>query len=170
MEYATVGQIVNTHGINGYVKVYPMTDFAQERFAKGSELFIAVNEGQAYVPVKVAASREVKNVYHLLFDGVQSINEVEPYKGCLLKIDRSRQEDLDEGEYYQSDIIGCEVVSVEGERLGTIVQILQPGANDVWVAKRPDGKELLIPVIDGVVITVDPKGKQITIEVMEGML
>ncbi len=78
--------------------------------------------------------------------------------------------ELAEGEYYYHEVIGCKVVTENGEELGTITEILSPGANDVWVIKRPKGQDLLIPYIDDIVLQVNVEQKQVTIHVMEGLL
>jgi len=78
--------------------------------------------------------------------------------------------DLDEDEYYYHEIIGCRVITDEGKELGTITEILTPGANDVWVVKRPGGKQALLPVIDEVILKVDVPEKTVHVHIMEGLL
>lgn len=171
-KWYTVGKIVNTHGIRGDVKVLPQTDFAEQRFAPGSKLLMVNEESGESREVKVASSREQKNVYLLKLDGFNNINEVEKFKGWSLKIEESEQGELDEGQYYYHQIIGCSVVTEDGETLGEISEILSPGANDVWVVNRPKskGKQLLLPVIDDVVLQVNVADKQVTVRLMEGLI
>lgn len=171
-KYYTVGKIVNTHGIRGDIKVLPQTDFAEKRFAPGSKLFMVNEESGESREVKVASSREQKNIYFLKLDGFTNINEVEKFKGWSLKIEESEQGELDEGEYYYHEIIGCSVITEEGEELGKISEILSPGANDVWVVDRPKakGKQLLLPVIDEVVLDVNVADKLVTVRLMEGLI
>lgn len=88
----------------------------------------------------------------------------------MLKVPESQLGELNEGEYYFHEIIGCTVVTEEGETVGTVSEILTPGANDVWVVKRNNGKEVLIPYIEDVVKNVDVEAKIITIRPMEGLL
>jgi 16S rRNA processing protein RimM len=164
----TVGKIVNTHGIRGELKIVPETDFP-ERFAEGSELVI-VDAQQKQTPVKVQASRLHKNMYILKFEKYDNINDVEKYKGSLLKIEGKYQEPLDEGEYYYHEIMGCKVITDEGQELGLITEILTPGANDVWVVSRPQKKQLLLPVIDDVILEVNVADKIVRIHLMEGLL
>ncbi|MNR58654.1 Ribosome maturation factor RimM [compost metagenome] len=85
-------------------------------------------------------------------------------------MDEENLADLDEDEYYYHEILGCSVVTAAGEKLGQITEILTPGANHVWVVKRPKGRDLLLPVIDEVVLEVDVENKQVTVELMEGLL
>ncbi|WP_159886995.1 ribosome maturation factor RimM [Paenibacillus puerhi] len=166
----TVGKIVNTHGIRGELKVVSETDFPAERFAKNSKLvFVDPNSG-AKLPVTVESAREHKLMFIIRFQGFGNINEVEKYKGWLLKVEEQYLSELDQDEYYYHEIIGCSVVTEEGEVLGEIKEILSPGANDVWVIKRPQGKELLIPYIDEVVLDVNVKDKKVTVRLMEGLL
>jgi 16S rRNA processing protein RimM len=167
----TVGKIVNTHGIRGELKIIPQTDFPELRFEKGSELVIVDPAGNT-TPVVVEASRLHKNMYLVKFKQFDNINQVEKYKGSLLKVEEKFLAELDEDEYYYHEIIGCKVVTEEGQELGTIVEILSPGANDVWVVKPPrgKGKQLLLPYIDDVVLNVDVPAKTVQVRLMEGLV
>ncbi|WP_054029007.1 ribosome maturation factor RimM [Bacillus sp. FJAT-28004] len=171
-KWFTVGKVVNTHGIRGELKILSQTDFADVRFAAGNKLLMVNEESGASLEVKVISSRANKNVYILKLEGFTDINVVEKYKGWVLKISSDQQLELEEGEYYYHEIIGCRVVTEEGEELGTISEILSPGANDVWVVDRPkgSGKQLLLPVIDDVLVNVDTKEKIVTVHLMEGLI
>ncbi|SDM96961.1 16S rRNA processing protein RimM [Paenibacillus sp. yr247] len=164
----TVGRIVNSHGIRGELKVVPETDFP-ERFDKGNALII-VDSQNKQTPVTVQTSRLHKNMFILQFDQFSNINDVEKFKGSLLKIEAKDQQPLEEGEYYYHEIIGCKVVTEEGQELGLVSEVLTPGANDVWVVSLPKGKQLLLPVIDDVILDVDITLKTIHIHLMEGLL
>jgi 16S rRNA processing protein RimM len=164
----TIGKIVNTHGIRGELKILPETDFP-ERFDPGSELVI-VDAQQKQTPVKIQSSRLHKNMYIVKLEKYDNINDVEKYKGSLLKIEAKYQEPLEEGEYYYREIIGCKVITDDGQELGLISEILTPGANDVWVVSLPKNKQLLLPVIDDVVLDVDVQAKTVRIHLMEGLL
>lgn len=168
----TVGKIVNTHGIRGDIKVLPQTDFAEERFAPGSRLLMVNEENGESREIKIVSSREQKNVYLIKLEGFNNINDVEKFKGWLLKISESEQGELEEGQYYYHQIIGCSVITEDGEELGVISEILSPGANDVWVVDRPKskGKQLLLPVIDEVVLNVNVLDKLVTVRLMEGLI
>ncbi|MDF2648869.1 16S rRNA processing protein RimM [Paenibacillus sp. V4I3] len=164
----TVGRIVNSHGIRGELKVVPETDFP-ERFDKGNALII-VDSQNKQTPVTVQTSRLHKNMFILQFDQFSNINDVEKFKGSLLKIEAKEQQPLEEGEYYYHEIIGCKVVTEEGQELGLVSEVLTPGANDVWVVSLPKGKQLLLPVIDDVILDVDIANKTIRIHLMEGLM
>lgn len=164
-----VGKIVNTHGIRGELKILSSTDFPEDRFAKGSELLIVSEQG-APIPVTVETSRFQKNMVIVKFKEYGNINDVEKYKGSMLKITADRQGELGEDEFYFHQIVGCEVFTEEGELLGTIKEILTPGANDVWVVKQKNGKDLLLPYIQNVVLQVNVSEKRVTVRLMEGLL
>jgi 16S rRNA processing protein RimM len=165
-----VGKLVNSHGIRGEVKIIPTTDFPEERFAPKSELVLQQPNSNNSVSVTVERSRLHKNMYIIKFVQFDNINEVEKYKGWILKVSEEQLDELDEDEYYYHEIIGCKVVTDEGEDLGIIDEILSPGANDVWVVKPAKGKSILIPVIDDVVLTVDVQEKVVTVHIMEGLI
>ncbi|TQR45772.1 ribosome maturation factor RimM [Paenibacillus popilliae] len=165
-----VGKLVNTHGIRGEVKIIPTTDFPEERFAQKSELVLQQPNSNNSVSVTVERSRLHKNMYIIKFVQFDNINEVEKYKGWVLKVSEEQLDELDEDEYYYHEIIGCKVVTDEGEELGIIDEILSPGANDVWVVNPAKGKSILIPVIDDVVLTVDVQEKVVTVHIMEGLI
>lgn len=163
-----VGKIVNTHGVRGEVKVKRITDF-EDRFAVGSMLYITL-EDQNSLELEIDGHRQHQQFDLLHFKGYDNINDVELFKGAYLKIKEEQLTPLAEGEYYYHEIIGCEMYTTSGEKIGEITSILSPGANDVWVIERPNGKEALIPFIKDVVKDVNVGSKKVTIELMEGLL
>ncbi|MBS9337597.1 ribosome maturation factor RimM [Fructobacillus parabroussonetiae] len=168
VNYFKIGTIVNTHGIRGELKVKAITDFAEERFAKGATVYRLV-DGK-YLPEKIAKARMHKGMWLLTFDGVTNINEVEVYKGQELYVSEADRDELADGEYYYSDIVGCTVKDLEGQAIGRVKEIMETGANDVWVVKRPAGPDALIPVIEDVVKDVNVSEQTIVIDVLEGLL
>lgn len=166
--YYTVGKIVNTHGIRGEVRVIATTDFPAQRFAPGSTLYLFTSDEKP-VPLIVERYRPQKNLHLLQFRGYHEINLVEPWKGAELKIVAAQREPLPEGEYYFDEIIGLPVVTEEGEEVGSIKEILQPGANDVWVVERKGKKDLLLPYIDECIKRVDLKQRRVVVSLMEGL-
>ena len=151
-----VGKIVNTQGLRGEVRVISTTDFAEERYKKGTEL--------------AASHRRHKNFDLLTFEGMNRIEDVEKYKECLLKVAQEQLTELEEDEFYYHEIIGLEIVTDEGEVLGKVTEILSPGSNDVWVVKQKGKKELLIPFIEPVVYKVDKEEKKAYIHLLEGLI
>ena len=106
----------------------------------------------------------------MTFEGYHNVNDVEPFRDGILKITESQLTDLDEGEFYFHEIIGCTVYTDQGEEVGTIHEILAPGANDVWVVKDSRGKDVLIPYIEQIVKEVDIEAQKVIITPMEGLL
>ena len=104
------------------------------------------------------------------FVGIDTIEEAEKFKNLQIKIDSDNIGELEENEFYFHEIIGCEVFDENNKSLGEIVEILTPGANDVWVIKAENSKEILIPYIEDVVKGIDVTNKRIDIEVMEGLI
>ncbi|HJH10898.1 MAG TPA: ribosome maturation factor RimM [Metalysinibacillus jejuensis] len=172
MEWFNVGRIVNTHGVRGEVRILSTTDFEEERFYVGSRLAAFKKGDKKPTWLTIATVRRHKNFILLTFEGIHNINDVLPYKEGLLKITKDQMEEdvLTEHEYYFHEIIGCKVVSEEdGDVIGEIIDILQTGANDVWVVKGAK-KEHYIPYIEDVVREINVEDKVITIYVMEGLL
>lgn len=167
MDFYNVGKIVNTHGIRGDVRVMPTTDFVAERFAKGQDLYLQ----QAGEPLKltVESARQHKGFILVKFVGYDNINDVQAFRDHELMVSGKDQQPLEDGQYYYHQTIGLSVKTVDGEELGTIKEILSPGANDVWVVQRDGKKDLLLPVIDDVVKDVDLDAGEVTVELMEGL-
>ena len=164
-----VGKIVNTHSLKGEVKVISSTDLGEERFKKGSKLLIT-RGNQLIREVVVQSYRNHKNFLLVKFEGIDSVEEAEKLKNLQIKIDSDEVGELEENEFYFHQIIGCEVFDENDKNLGEIIDILTPGANDVWVIKGENGKEILIPYIEDVVKKIDITSKKVNIEVMEGLI
>ncbi|TVX97701.1 ribosome maturation factor RimM [Cohnella terricola] len=165
-----IGKVVNTHGIRGELKIWPQTDFPEVRFKPGNKLIMVPPDAGEPITVEITGAREQKKMFVVRLKGFDNINQVEKYKGWELKVTEEDRVPLSEGEFYYRDIIGCAVVTEEGEPLGEVTDILSPGANDVWVVRMPKGKELLLPVIDEVVLDVDVAARKIKVHLMEGLL
>ena len=164
-----VGKIVNTHSLKGEVKVISSTDFEEERFKKGSKLLVT-RGNQLIREVIVESYRNHKNFLLVKFEGIDSVEEAEKLKNLQIKIDSDEVGELEENEFYFHEIIGCQVFDENDRNLGEIIDILTPGANDVWVIKGEEGKEILIPYIEDVVKQIDITNKKVNIEVMEGLI
>ncbi len=161
-----VGVITQTHGIKGEVKVYPTTEDAG-RFDELKKVYIDSKEG--LIPVKINSVRYFKNLVILKFKGINDINEVEKYKKCPLLIERKDAIPLEEGEFFITDIIGISVVTDEDEVLGTLADVLKTGANDVYVVKDEQGKEILIPAIRQCILSTDIDEKVMKVHLLEGL-
>lgn len=169
-KWFNVGKIVNTHGIKGEVRVISRTDFADERYKAGNTLYLFQEGKERPVELKITAHRKHKNFDLLTFEGYGNVNEVTAFKEGILKVPESYLKPLEGDEYYFHEIIGCKVYTTDEEEIGTVKEILTPGANDVWVVKAPRGKDILIPYIHEIVKEIVPEEGKIVIEPMEGLL
>ena len=139
-----VGVITTTHGVRGEVKVFPTTDDAN-RFKKLKEVIL--DTGKEQLPLEIAQVKFFKNLVILKFKGIDNINDIEKYKGKSLYVTREHAVKLKKDEYFIADLIGMRAVTEEGEELGTIKDVLQTGANDVYIIKKDGEDELLVPAI-----------------------
>ena len=151
-ELFRVGVISNTHGIRGEVKVYPTTDNVR-RFDDLKEVIL--DTGKEQLILHVTSVKYFKNMVILKFKEFDNINDIIPYKGMDLLVTRENAIPLEEGEYYIADIIGSKVITDEDKILGTLTDVLQTGANDVYVVKTKDGKEVLLPSIEECILDRD---------------
>ena len=161
--YLEIGQIVNTHGLRGGLKVMPWCD-DPEIF---DELAYVVIDG---IEFDIEKSRMQKNMVLLKLEGIDHINDAEKYRNKVLTIPREELGELPEGTYYICDLLGCSVETVDGKNLGKVCDIIKTGSNDVYVVEDDNKKQVLIPVIDEVVKSVDIEGKQIIIEPLKGLI
>lgn len=167
MDRLEVGKIVNTHGLRGEVKIQPWTD-SPDVFADLSYVFLAEKTGELKLTVKQVKYQ--KNNIIVKFAEINSIEEAERYKNCVLTAERDMLGQLPEGVYYIADLIGLTVQTEDGTVLGKVADVFQTGANDVYTIDRPEGKPLLLPAIPEVVRKVDIAGGTITVQLLEGLL
>lgn len=161
-----VGVIANTHGIRGEVKVYPTTE-EPARFKKLKQVLL--DTGKEFLELEIASVRFFKNLVIVKFKGIDTINDIEQYKGMDLYVTRENALPLEEGEYYLADIIGARVLTEEGEDFGELTDILETGANLVYVVQH-EGKEVLLPVIPDCVKNVDVEKQEVVVHIMKGLL
>ena len=169
-EMFTVGTIVGPHGLKGEVKVFSRTDYPELRFAPGSRLLVFRQGQDKSEELVIKSSRIHKSLYLVLFEGFESVELVEKMRGAELKVLRSDAPPLPEGEYWIDDLINCQVVAESGEVLGQITDVLTPGANDVYVVRKPGRKDILIPAIPQCVLNVDVENKRMLIHLMPGLI
>lgn len=162
-----VGIISSTHGIRGEVKVFPTTDDVQ-RFRTLKQVFL--DTGKEQMELEIEGVKFFKQFVILKFKGIDTINEIEPYRGKDLLVTREHAVPLEEGEYFISDLIGLRVVSDQGEELGELIDVLQTGANDVYIVKREGKKELLIPAIRQCILQTDLAAQLMTVHLLDGLL
>ena len=161
-----VGAITQTHGIQGEVKVFPMTDDVS-RFKNMKGLIL--DTGKERITLEVTSARPQKNLVILKFKEYDNINDVERFKGCGLYVTKENRVKCQKDEYFIADLIGLKVISDEGEALGILDDVLQTGANDVYVVKCDNGEEILVPAIKDCVKNVDIEGKEITLHLLPGL-
>ncbi len=164
-----VGVIASTHGLQGEVNVFPTTQDPQ-RFKKLKKVTLHTQKGEE-LELDVVSARFFKKFVIVKFKQFSNINEVEKFRGCELTIDRKDAIKLEPGEFYCADLIGLSIVDEDDNELGTLTEILQTGANDVYEMTRKDSEEkVYIPAIKDCVKAIDVEGKKIVIHVMEGLL
>ncbi|MDE5966974.1 MAG: ribosome maturation factor RimM [Lachnospiraceae bacterium] len=161
-----VGVITSPHGVHGEVKVFPTTD-DNRRFKKLKDCFI--DTGKECIPAVATGCKFFKNMVILKFEGYDNPDDVQKLRQCPIMVTRENAVPLGEDECFISDIIGYLVVTEEGERLGILDEVLTTRANDVYVVKKDNGKELLIPVIKQCVKKINFDAQRITVKLMEGM-
>ena len=166
-KYLRVGVITSTHGVHGEVKVYPTTDDVR-RFDYLKDVVLDTKKG--YMELQVTGVKYFKNMVILRFKQFDNVDQVIPYKGMDLLVTRENAVPLEEGEYFIVDMVGCKIITDEGEDFGELVDVMQTGANDVYVVKTHEGKEVLLPAIDECVLEKNIKNKVIKVHIMKGLL
>lgn len=161
-----VGIISSTHGIAGEVKVFPTTDDVN-RFKKLKEVIL--DTGKEKLDLHVVQCKFFKQMVILKFKEFSSINDVERFRGKSLYVTRKNAVKLQKDEYFIADMIGMAVVTDEGEDLGTLEDVLQTGANDVYVIQKSGEKELLIPAIKDCILNMDMENKRMTVHLLPGL-
>lgn len=166
-EYLQVGVISNTHGIRGEVKVFPTTD-DPARFKKLKNVFL--DTGKEYLELEIEQVKFFKQFVILKFKGYDSINDVERYKQKSLMVDREHAVKLKKNEYFIADLVGLSVYTEDDRPLGTLTDVLQTGANDVYVVEMEERKEVLIPAIRECILEVDMETRRMKVHLLEGLL
>ena len=166
-EYFEIGQIVNTSGLKGELKIKPFTDDIT-KFKNFKTIYISIKK--ELKSFEIERVRFSKNMVFLKLKGIDTIEEAENYRNYYLKIERNKNEKLKKDSYYVVDIIGCKVFTDEKKELGIIEDVFSTGSNDVYVVKNEDGKQLLLPAIKDVIKNIDIQNKSITVHLIEGLL
>ena len=161
-----VGVITTTHGISGEVKVFPTTD-DPKRFLDLKNVIL--DDGKTTLDLEIQNVKFFKNLVILKFKGIDNINDIEKYKKAGLYVTREDAVELEEDEYFIADLIGMDVISDEGEQLGTISDVLQTGANDVYVISSKGQKDLLLPAIHECVLDVNVEERTMKVHLMPGL-
>ncbi len=165
-QFLRIGVITSSHGVKGECKVYPTTD-SPNRFNEVKDVIIKTKKGE--IKTQITAARFFKNLAIVKFDCFNAPEEIAAYHNCDVMIDRKDAQPLEEGEYYIADLLGCKVYDEEGTCFGEVKDVLQTGANDVYVVS--DGqREVLFPVIPQCILNVDIEKGEIKVHVMKGLI
>lgn len=162
-----VGIITSTHGVRGEVKVFPTTDDPR-RFKRLKE--VIVDTGKERSVMEIEGVKFFKNFVILKFKGIDDINEVEKYRRSTLHVTRENAVRLGKDEYFVADLMGLRVVDEDGNNIGVLREVMETGANDVYVIDLTDGRELLLPAIRQCILEVDVEAGFIRVHILEGLL
>lgn len=161
-----VGVITTTHGVRGEVKVFPTTD-DPARFKKLKQVIL--DNGKEKRDLEIEQVKFFKNLVILKFKGIDNINDIEKYKKAELFVTRENAVKLKKNEYFIADLIGLAVTSDEGEDLGELRDVLQTGANDVYVIGKEGEEEILLPAIRDCVLEVDVEAGTMKVHLLPGL-
>lgn len=161
-----VGQIVNTYGIKGFVKINPLVD-DNNQFKSFKTLYI--QEKKNIKELQVEEVKFSKNLVLLKFKGIETIEQAEELRNIYIQAKRSDIK-LEKGAHFIVDLIGLQVFTEEGELLGTLKEVLQPCANDVYIVEDEAKKEILLPAIPDVIKKVDIEGNKMIVKLLDGLI
>ena len=167
MKNLEIGQIVNTFGIKGFVKVNPWVNDVT-RFDNLKNVYIKIRK--ELKEVEIEEVKYHKNQILLKLKGVDTIEQAETYRNAILEVDRENAIPLEEGEYFIADLLESEVYTDEGEKLGILEDIYNTGSNDIYVVKNELGKSILLPNIPEVIKEIDVENKKITVHLLKGLV
>lgn len=162
-----VGIITSTHGVHGEVKVFPTTDDVR-RFKRLKEVIL--DTGKEQITLEVEGAKFSKQLVILKFKGIDNINDVEKYRQKSLYVTRENAVRLRRDEYFIADLMGLRVHDEDGAEIGFLREVMETGANDVYVIDLDDGRELLLPAIKECVLNVDVEAGFVQIHIMPGLL
>ena len=167
MKNLEIGQIVNTFGIKGFVKVNPWVNDVT-RFDELKKVYIKIRK--SLKELEIEEVKYHKNQVLLKFKGVETVEQAEMLRNAILEIDRKDAIPLEEGEYFIADLLESEVYTDEGKKLGILEDIFNTGSNDIYVVKNELGKSILLPRIKDVFKEIDVENKKIIVHLIEGLI
>lgn len=162
-----IGQIVNTFGIKGFVKIYPYVNELQ-RFDDLKTVYIKNKKQESKYEIEEVKYQ--KNMVLIKFKGIETVEQAESLRNSFVEIDRKDAIALEEGEYFIADLLGANVYLETGEKLGVLEDIYNTGSNDIYVVKNELGKQYLLPYIDDVIKKIDVENSKITVHLIEGLI
>ena len=166
-QYFEIGQIVNTFGIKGMVKVNPFTDDISQ-FEEMET--ILVDKKGSLLEIQIEEVKYSKNQVLLKLKGIETVEEAEKYRNCYLKLPREKARKLPKNTYFIADLIGLEVYTEEGKLLGKVDDIYNTGASDIYVIKDELGKQILLPAIKDVIKQIDLEQEKIVVHLLDGLV
>lgn len=166
-DYLQVGVITSTHGIKGEVKVFPTTD-DPARFKKLKK--VELDTGKERIPLEISGVKFFKQFVIVKFKGIDNINDVEKYRKMPLLVSREDAVELEDDEYFMADIIGMTVCTEDGAVFGELADVMETGANDVYVIKSEKHGEVLVPAIKECIKSVDTQNNKMIIHLMPGLI
>lgn len=165
-DFLTVGVVTTAHGVHGEMKIFPTTDDVK-RFKKLKEVYLVSKKGTELK--KVEGVKFFKQFVIIKLEGINTMDDALTLKNAELKVSRDMAVKCDKDEYFIADLIGLNVFDEDGNRIGTVYEVYQTGANDVYEIKRDDATTVLIPAIKECILNVDIKAGKLVIHVMEGL-
>ena len=166
-ERLEVGQIVNTFGIKGFVKVYPYVNDIS-RFDDLKNVYVKSKKQESKLEIEEVKYQ--KNMVLIKFKGIETVEQAEALRNGYLEIDRSQAIPLEKDEYFIADLLGLDVYLDTGEKLGILDDIYNTGGSDIYVVKNELGKQFLLPYIDDVVKNIDLENGKITVHIIDGLI
>jgi 16S rRNA processing protein RimM len=162
--YLAVGFLRRAHGVRGEIIMDLHTDFP-ERLRSGRKLFV----GDEHKPVTLSGARPHAKGMLVKLKGVETPEDVVPLRNQWVYVKATDVPSLPEGKLYQHELFGFEVVDEHGDVLGELVEIIETGANDVYVVRNESGKEILLPAIPSVILETDPARRLLRVHLLEGL-
>ncbi|MBD5527981.1 MAG: 16S rRNA processing protein RimM [Lachnospiraceae bacterium] len=166
-EMLQVGVVTTTHGVRGEVKVFPTTDDVN-RFKKLKEVFLDI--GKEKVRLEIEGVKFFKQMVILKFKGIDTLDDAAGYRQAGLYVTRENAVKLQKDEYFIADLIGVSVYDEADQLLGSLEDVMATGANDVYVIRMTDGRELLLPAIRQCILDVDVEQGRMKVHVLEGLI
>ena len=165
--FLEIGQIVNSYGLKGQMKIVPFTDDIT-RYSDLKTIYIEMNK--QLKEFKIEQVKYHKNNVLIKLEGIDDINDTEQFKNCYVKVDRKNAVELPEDSYFIVDLLGLEVFTEDNNLLGKIVDVFPTGSNDVYVVKNELGKQILLPAIGEVIKNVDIPNKKMVVNLIKGLV
>lgn len=166
-EKLEVGQIVNTFGIKGFVKIYPYVDDIS-RFDNLKNVYIKSKKQETKLEIEEVKYQ--KNMVLIKFKGIETVEQAQSLRNAYVEIDRCDAVHLEEGQYFIADLLGLPVFIDTGDKLGILDDIFNNGSTDIYVVKNELGKQFLLPYIDDVIKDIDLKNGKIIVHLIDGLI